>query len=265
MQDNTLLVEEKEHLATVIFNRPEKRNSLTQAILIELYGILQEWAKGDKIRVVIFRGAGEKAFTAGYDISAIPTEVPREIEQRLQRKSPVELALACVKNFPYPTIAMMNGFTFGAGFNLAMCCDIRIAVDDISMGMPPAKLGIVYHPEGVKQILDALGMARAKEVFLTGKTFRGREAKEKGLVDYLIPRSELESFTYDYAEAIAKNAPLSLKGLKRILNMFGESVSLSENQLEEAGALSREAFNSDDLKEGQKAFLEKRKPDFKGK
>ncbi|MBW2051075.1 MAG: enoyl-CoA hydratase/isomerase family protein [Deltaproteobacteria bacterium] len=265
MSNEALEVEKKDYTCTLILNRQEKRNSVTPQMLIKLYQLLDEFSKGDDVRVVVFRGAGDKAFCAGYDIGSIPTEVSPKVQRELDRKNPVELALECVKNFPYPTIAMMNGYTFGAGFNLAMCCDIRIAVDDIRMGMPPARLGLVYHPDGIKQFIDVLGMARAKEVFLTARTYQGVETKEKGLVDFLVPRSELESFTYQFAEDITKNAPLSLKGIKKILNMFGRSWTLSEEDLKEAEALIRVAFASQDLKEGQAAFLQKRKPKFIGK
>ena len=264
MQNEELKVEKKDYILTIIFDRQEKRNSVTPEILIKLYQVLEEFSKSDDVRAVVFRGAGEKAFCAGYDIGSIPTEVPPEVQEKLKRRNPLELAFESVKNYPYPTIAMMNGYTFGAGFNLAMCCDIRIAVEDIRMGMPPAKLGLVYHPDGLKQFLDVLGMARTKEVFLTARTYRGPEAKEKGLVDFLIPRADLESFAYQLAGEITQNAPLSLKGTKKILNMFGRFWSLSEEDKKEAEALIREAFASKDLKEGQIAFLQKRKPNFTG-
>ena len=265
MDNETLLVEKRGYIGTLIFNRPEKRNALTQGILIKIHETLKEFSEDDNTRIVVFKGAGDKAFCAGYDISTIPTNVSPEVQKELAKKSPVELAMDCVKNFPYPTIAMLNGYTFGAGFNLAMCCDIRIGVDDIRMSMPPAKLGVVYHPEGIKQFLDVLGMARTREVFLTARIYRGMETTEKGLVDYLVPRSELESFTYDLAEEISRHAPLSLKGSKKILNMFGRSMTLGEADLKECEEIIREALNSEDLREGQAAFLEKRKPNFKGK
>ena len=170
-----------------------------------------------------------------------------------------------LKNFPYPTIAMLNGYAFGAGLNTCMCCDIRIAAEDVKAGMPPAKLGLVYHPEGLKQFIHVLGMARTREIFFTGKTYQGQELLHMGLVDHLVPRSELVETAYGMAEEIAGNAPLSLKGSKRIMNMLEDSLSLTEEQLAEAEKMIGHAFNSDDLKEGQTAFIEKRKPKFTGK
>ena len=159
----------------------------------------------------------------------------------------------------------MNGYAFGAGLNLCMCCDIRVAADDVKVGMPPAKLGLVYHPEGMMQFIQVLGMAKTREVFFTGRTYQGRQLLEMGLVDYLVPRSELRETTYRMAEEIAGNAPLSLKGTKRIMNMWEGSLTLSEENLAEAEELITDAFNSLDLKEGQTAFIEKRKPKFIGK
>ena len=146
-----------------------------------------------------------------------------------------------------------------------MCCDIRIAADDVKMGMPPAKLGLVYHPEGLRQFIHVLGMGKTREVFFTGKTYQGQELLDMGLVDHLVPGSELQATAYGMAEEIAENAPLSLKGSKRILNMLEDSLSLSEEQLAEAEKMIGHAFNSDDLKEGQTSFIEKRKPKFLGK
>ena len=265
MEIENLVIERKGHMATIVFDRFEKRNSLSPRMLIGIFLTLRDFAKANDVWVVVFRGAGDKAFSSGYDISVIPTEVTREAQEELRNKNPLELCLDSVKNYPFPTIAMLNGYAFGAGFNLAMCCDIRIAADDVRMGLPPARLGLVYHIEGLKQVMDALGTSRAKEVLMTARNYEGAELKEMGIVDHLVPRAELEPYTYKLAEEIAANAPLSLKGMKRIVNMFSDAVRLAPEQVREAEGFIREAFNSADLKEGQMAFLQKRKPNFTGK
>jgi len=264
-EDKVLLKEIKGNVGTLTFNRPERRNAISPDMLVQIHLTLKEWAEQDRVRAVVFTGGEGKAFSSGYDILSIPTEVTEETKEILKASNPLELALHSVKNFPYPTIAMLNGYAFGAGLNTCMCCDIRIAADDVKVGMPPAKLGLVYHPEGLKQFIQVLGMAKTREVFFTGRNYQGRELLDMGLVDHLVPRSELVETTYCMAEEIARNAPLSLKGSKRILNMLEESLALGEEHLAEAERLIADAFNSQDLKEGQTAFIEKRKPKFVGK
>jgi enoyl-CoA hydratase/carnithine racemase len=185
--------------------------------------------------------------------------------ERLRDGNPLQLGLESVKNFPYPTIAMLNGHCFGGAVHLAMCCDLRVGADDIAVGIPPARLGVVYPHEGLAQVAQVLGMARAREVFFTGRSYRGADLREIGLVDRLVPRSELEAAAYGLAEEIAGNAPLALKGMKRILNLIEASATLSGDARREAEALFAAALQSDDAKEGQKAFIEKRKPSFTGR
>ncbi|MGB9498942.1 MAG: enoyl-CoA hydratase-related protein [Dissulfuribacterales bacterium] len=262
---NEVLIKEKNgSIGTIIFNRPERKNSLSPELLIKLHLILKEWAEDDAIRTVVFTGSGDKAFSSGYDILAIPTDLTPEMAELMKKENPLKLAMSGVKNYPYPTIAMMNGYALGAGLNLALCCDIRVGIEDISVSMPPAKLGLIYHLEGIKQFVEVIGLARTKEIFFTARKYKGREVKEMGIVDYLVPRSELSSTTYALANEIAANAPLALKGTKRILSMLSRAVEFKDSDLKEADKIIADGFNSEDLKEGQTAFIEKRKPVFKG-
>lgn len=137
--EKSLLIEKKGLLAIITFNRPEKRNALSPLLLLRLHRVLQEFTKEDNIRCLILRGAGDSSFSSGYDISAIPTKISPEDRETLKKHNPLDLALNTVKNFQYPTIAMINGYGYGAGFNLCVCCDIRIAADDVKLGMTPAK------------------------------------------------------------------------------------------------------------------------------
>ncbi len=264
MDNDILLIEEDDNFATIIFNRPERKNSLSSDLLIKLHLQLEIWAAEDKFKAVIFRGIGEEAFSSGFDILSIPTELTPEMQKWMKGKNPVELALESVKNYPYPTIAMLNGYAFGAGLNLAICCDIRIGADDIKVGMPPAKLGLVYHPEGIRQFINAIGMTRTKEIFHTGQTYKKEMLEKMGLVNHLVDRKYLVKTVHNYAKEISMNAPLSLKGTKKIISMFERASKLTGEDIRETESLIAEAFNSDDLKEGQTAFIEKRKPDFKG-
>lgn len=265
MSTEILLVEKKDRVATLIFNRPEKRNSLSPDLLIKIHQTLENFAQEDEMRAVVVRGVGDKAFSSGYDIAAIPTEVSPETQENLRGQNPLDLALHSIINFPYPVIALLNGYAYGAGCELAVCCDLRIGADDIRMGMPPAKLGLVYSLAGLKRFAQTVGFSKTREIFFTGRYYSAQRAKELGLVDYLLPRADLESFAYEMAYEIAVNAPLSVKGTKRIINLLTKSFTLSDQDYGEVNQIIAQAFNSEDLKEAQKAFLQKRKPEFKGK
>jgi enoyl-CoA hydratase/carnithine racemase len=265
MEKSELIKEVKASIGTLKLNRPERRNALSPSLLVELHLALKKWEEDDSVRVAVITGNSDKSFSAGYDITAIPTDLAPEALEILKKDNPLELALNSIKNFPFPVIAMINGYCFGAGLNLAMCCDIRIGADHIKVGMPPAKLGVIYHPEGLKQFIEVIGMAKAREIFFTGHTYQGAEVRNMRLVDHLVPISDLSGTVYQMAEEISKNAPLSLKGIKKIINMIGKHPFLDSADIMDAETLIAEAFNSDDLKEGQTAFIEKRKPVFTGK
>jgi enoyl-CoA hydratase/carnithine racemase len=265
LADEILLTERKDHVCTLILNRPEKRNSLSPELLFQIRDTLDGLAKDDTVRAIVFRGTGDKAFSSGYDISAIPTGADPEMQERFRKENPLQTALESVINYPYPVIAMLNGYAFGAGCELSICCDIRIGADDIRMGMPPAKLGVVYDPNGIQRFINVIGLSKTKEVFFSGRYFEASTAKEMGLVDHLLPRGELESYTYELAEEIGANAPLSLKGTKRVINLLVGSAQMADDEWTEARAIIAEAFNSEDLKEAQASFMAKRKPVFKGR
>lgn len=265
MSAGKLDVEKNERVLTLIINRPEKRNSLSPELLIQIHQTLEEFAKGDEVRAVVIRGTGDQAFSSGYDIGSIPTGVDPALREKLKDQNPLELALQSIIQFPYPVIAFLNGYAFGAGCELAISCDLRIGVDDLRMGMPPAKLGLVYSLAGLTRFVQVVGLARTREIFFSGRYFPATRAKEMGLVDYILPRQEAETFAYEQAREIAGNAPLSVKGTKRILNLLAQTLILPEEDRREANRLAAIAFKSEDLKEAQTAFLQKRKPEFKGK
>jgi len=264
-EPNELLTEKRGSIGILRFNRPGRRNALSPQLLLRLHEALEAWARENEIRAVVITGAGEKAFSSGYDILAIPTDVTPEMAQRIRDGNPLDLALGSVKNFPYPTIAMVNGHCFGGALNLALCCDIRIGAEDIAVGMPAARLGVVYPCDGIAQFVQVLGMARAREVFFAARTYRGAEVQAMGLVDRLVPRPDLEATTYALAAEIAGNAPLALKGIKRTLNLIEAATLLAADARRECEALMAAAFRSEDIKEAQLAFIEKRKPNFAGR
>jgi len=198
-ESDQLLIEENDRILTLILNRPEKRNALTPEMLIQLYQVLKMHASRDRVRVVILRGAGDRAFSSGYDINAIPTGVSPEVEKLLQNKSPFELAVESIVDFPYPVIAMLNGFAFGGACDLAVACDMRIAADHVKMGMVPARLGMVYFPEGLQRFVRTIGLSRTKEMFFTARRYKTDRLQEMGLVDHVVSQGDLASYTYTLA------------------------------------------------------------------
>ena len=265
MEEQLLLTEKKDRVFTIILNRPERRNAMNALMLSQMVDTLGRLQKEEEVRCLVLRGAGDKAFSSGYDISDIPTNLSPEQAAALRGQSPFQNALKAVLDFPYPVIAMINGHAFGAGYDLAMAGDIRIAAEHAQMGIPPAKLGIVYQPDGILRLINIAGLANAKEIFLTGRGFGAMRAKEMGLVHYVLPPDQLASFTYEMAREISENAPLSLKGMKVIFSQCLKYQKLDPEDSKEIEALRVQAFNSEDIREGQQAFKEKRKPVFKGR
>jgi enoyl-CoA hydratase/carnithine racemase len=265
VRDNLLSVKIEKNVCTLTLNRPEKKNSLSPELVKILLQTLEELSADDTIRTVVIRGAGDKAFCAGYDIGSLPTGPSDDSHEKLKTLNLVESLFKTVIDYPFPVIAMINGVAFGAGCELAVCCDIRIGADNIRIGMPPAKLGLVYPWSGLQRFIQVIGLKSTKEIFFTGRAYEGIRLKELGLVDYLIPGDKLESFTCRMAEEIAANAPLALKGTKRVLKLLLRASQFDKNNLKEAESITRASFLSEDLKEGQMAFLEKRKPQFKGR
>jgi len=255
--------EEMESVWTIVISNLEKRNALTPSILNGLSEFLEKPQIRNSARIMVIRGEGEKAFSAGYDISQIRASGGKDGSEAsgdiLMR------ALRNVKEFPAPFISMINGFCVGAGCHLAVTTDIRIASEDLQMGITPAKLGIVYHEDGIFDFFNLIGPSNTKEMFYTGKLYSAEEAKEMGLVNYVAAKSDLEEYVYTLAKQINDNSPLAIRGTKNIVNRWIEAVALNPDVREEIVRLRRQAFDSEDIKEGRQAFAEKRKPTFQGR
>lgn len=262
MAEELLLVQKEGNICTLTINRPEKRNALTPEILLQLGDTLNSLKEEDEIRVVVIRGTGEQSFSSGYDISRIGSGGTQETGPR---RNPLEYGMASILAFPYPVIAMIYGYAVGAGFELAVTCDLRLAADTARLGITPAKLGIVYGHTGVRKILNLVGVAQTKELFYTGRLIDAQRAREIGLVDHVVPAQELASATYDLAREITENAPLSVRGTKITISKILNYQTLSPEDEAELRELQAQAMRSEDLKEGQKAFMEKRKPRFIGR
>lgn len=247
-------------MATLFMNRPEKRNSVNPELLLELAEALNSLQQEGEVRAVVLRGVGEEAFSSGYDIGRIDTTGAGRGADRNQ----FDYTIRDIIHFPFPVIAMIYGYCVGGGLELAVSCDLRIAADNAKLGITPAKLGLVYRPEGLVRFINTVGIGHTKELFFTGRIYDALRAKEMGLVDYVVPQQELSAFTYDLVSEISANAPLSLSGIKQVINHALHFQRMSEEDRAAVKELIRRAAQSEDLKEGQRAFLEKRKPVFKG-
>jgi enoyl-CoA hydratase/carnithine racemase len=226
--------------------------------------VLDSLSENKDVRAIIITGAGDKAFSAGFDIGSFPTRVLPGTEDELKTNVYVDACMESIASCPYPVIAMIDGYARGVGCELALSCDIRIASNRATFGMPPAKLGLVYSAKGMKKFINAVGFANTKEIFLTGRPFDAKRAKEMGFVSYVIPPEQLKGFAYDMAREISENAPLSLKGTKTIIAYFMNIGQLGKKEEEHCAKLRFESLKSQDLAEGRKAFKEKRKPLFTG-
>ena len=268
MANEMLLTQRKGRVCTLVLNCPEKKNVLNSELLVDLHRRIEELSRDDTIRTIVIRGAGDEAFCSGYDISALADGSVAPVSDVMKNRNPFrpfEMAVESIINYPYPVIAMLNGYAFGGGCDLAVSCDMRIGADHIHMGMTPAKIGMIYTPEGLNRFIRTIGLSTTKEIFFTGRAYKARRAKEMGLIDYLVPKAELESFTYHLAEEIAGNAPLSLKGIKRMLNLVLHRVQMAARDRQESEEIVARILESHDLKEGRAAFLEKRQPVFRGR
>ncbi|HVY55385.1 MAG TPA: enoyl-CoA hydratase-related protein [Thermodesulfobacteriota bacterium] len=258
---NELIVEEDGPICSIVFNRPEKRNLLTPGMLLGIEKALNRLREEGKTRCVVIRGAGDRAFSSGYDIGSIGKD---DMIKNHSGENPLPRAVRSIERFPYPVIAMLNGHAFGAGLEIAATCDIRTAAKGCQLGMPPAKLGVIYSYRGVKTFLNLIGPGYTKELFLTGRPVDSERAERIGLVNFTLPASDLVNFTYEIAREITENAPLSLKGLKEMVNVWQRNQIIRGEDEELLRKLTLSVQESEDYKEGQRSFAEKRKPVFKG-
>jgi enoyl-CoA hydratase/carnithine racemase len=247
-------------VARLTISNPAKRGALDHAILDGFTAALPRL----DARCVIITGEGT-TFSAGYDIGDLPDSVFADEAEKLVAH-PFASALAAVEDYPYPTVAALNGHAIGGGLELALSCDLRIAAATIAVGMPPAKLGLVYSHTGISKFIDIVGAARTRELFLVGRRIDARTAREWGLVNALSEPEQLADEALQLAAEIAANAPLAQLGNKRVIRAVLESRDVLADGVErELIELRRACFSSEDFREGVRAFAEKRRPRWKGR
>jgi enoyl-CoA hydratase/carnithine racemase len=265
LADGKLVIDEPAAgVVRLTISNPAKRNALDHPILDAITATLEELAAPDsRARCVVVTGA-HGMFSAGYDIGEIPDE---EFEERAERlvAHPFTQAIDALQAFPHPTLAVLPGHTIGGGLELALSCDLRIAQAGIKLGMPPAKLGLVYSHTGLRRFLDAIGATRTRELFLLGRYIDAPTALSWGLVNRVADEQELGAAALDIAAELAGNAPLSQTGNKRVIGeLLRVEGGLPADVEEELIELRRSSFASQDLREGMRAFAEKRPPRWRG-
>jgi enoyl-CoA hydratase/carnithine racemase len=244
----------------LIFNNPERRNAVSVDMWEAIPAVLSQYESDPEVRVIVLAGAGDKAFVSGADISQFEKE--RSSADAVQRYEELaEGAAAKLQACDKPLIAMIRGYCLGGGMNIAVLCDLRIAADDARFGIPAAKMGLGYRASSMKNLVEVVGGAYAREIMITARQFSAPEAKEMGLVNKVVAVSELEKAVAEYTQMIAGNAPLTMRTAKRIIREIG-AVNYDAAKCK---AWAKECFESADYKEGRKAFMEKRKPVFTGK
>ena len=246
----------------LIFNNPERRNAVNLAMREAMAQVFESWRANDEVRVLIMRGAGDKAFVSGADISEFK-------DKRNNADAAAEYARASARaseamaRFDKPIVAMIRGYCIGGGLNTALAADLRIASDDSQFGIPAARLGLGYNFPGLRRLCDVVGPAVASELLFTARRLPAARALAVGLVNEVVPAPALEECVRGYAQDIADNAPLTIKASKATIGEIYKDAR--DRDLARIDALIKACFDSDDYKEGREAFAGKRAPEFRGR
>jgi enoyl-CoA hydratase/carnithine racemase len=257
-----LLVEKKSGVGWIVFNQPGKRNAINGAMWRGIPPAMAQFDADPEVRCVAFRGAGSEAFSAGADISEFEkkraeTDAVGEYDDLLDR------VLHAIQGSLKPSVAMIHGYCLGGGVEIALACDLRYCAASAQFGVPAAKLGLAYNVEGHKRLLETVGHAWAREIMFLGRRYQADQALAMGLVHKVLPDAELEPFVGEVLQTLSDNAPLSIANTKTILEEYVKS-SGTPDAARMRAAIERCA-RSEDYREGRRAFMEKRKPRFRGK
>jgi len=249
------------HIARLTFNHDEKRNSLSFAMLEEIYKALDN-IDNDVVRVLIISAnPGSKVWSAGFNID----ELPLPGQDPLPFNHPLETLLRKLQNVKCPIIAQIEGTVWGGACELAITCDILIGTPKTSFAITPAKIGVPYNTSGIMRIMNSVTINIAKEMFFTAKPIKAERAYNLGILNHLVEVEELESFVNNLAESICQNSPLSIRVIKEQIQIISKSNPISINDSEQIDQVRSIAYNSQDYLEGKRAFEEHRKPNFTGK
>jgi enoyl-CoA hydratase len=247
-------------IGQITINRPSKLNALNVATIKELHDTFENLEKDDNVRLIIITGEGEKAFVAGADISEFANFSVEEGAQLAAQGQ--DLLFDFIENLKKPVIAAVNGFALGGGLELAMACHFRIASDNAKMGLPEVSLGVIPGYGGTQRLPQLVGKGRAMELVMTAGMIDAETAKNYGLVNHVVPQTELLEFTKSIASKIVRNSPMAIgKAIKAVNANYKDGINGFETEIKNFG----KCFGTEDFKEGTTAFLEKRKASFSGK
>ena len=255
-----IVVRKEGAVGWLVLNNPERRNAVSLEMWQAIPEVLGDFEADPQIRVVVLAGAGDKAFASGADISQF--EKNRSSAEGVQRYEQLgDAAMSKLHSLDKPTVAMIRGYCLGGGLNIAVLCDLRLAAEDARFGIPAARMGLGYRAAAMKNLVDLVGAPYAREIMITARQFSADEALRMGLVHRVAPVGELEALTAQYCEMIAANAPLTMRTAKRVIR----EVTRKEYDAAACRSWVKECFDSEDYAEGRRAFMEKRKPVFKGR
>jgi enoyl-CoA hydratase/carnithine racemase len=263
MSDQPFLVDREGQTAILTINRHAQRNSLNFEMWEAFPGYIKELNADPSVRVIVLTGAGDKAFASGADISEFDSKRTGRDAAALYHRA-VEETMASLEAASKPVIAMVNGFALGGGCELAVACDVRIAAESASLGIPSAKLGVVISFSDTKRLVDLVGPAVAKEMLMTGRRLSAHEALGVGLVNRVVPDPLLRQTTLEIAATIAANAPFSVASAKAMVEQCRHDPDLSAVNATDAER-PLHCYETEDFREGVQAFLEKRPPRFMGR
>jgi len=262
MSAGKLTVEKRGAVGWVVFDQPAKKNAINDAMWRGIPEAMARFDADAQVRCVAFRGAGTEAFAAGADISEFE-EIRAHRAAVGEYDGLLDRVLHSIQDSRKPSVALIHGFCMGGGLEVALACDLRYCGSSAQFAIPAAKLGIAYNVEGHKRLLETVGHARAREIMFLGRRYPAADALAMGLVQRVLPDAELDAFVEGVIATLIENAPLSIANSKTILEEYAKSDGLAEQERMRA-AIDRCA-KSEDYEEGRRAFMEKRKPQFKGR